>query len=69
MSCDGRRLFLKDNESPHRSAVATEWFKEHSYEFRTLSWPPNFPDNSIEHIFNVLQRVVLRSSPSRTTIA
>ncbi|GFT51497.1 DDE_3 domain-containing protein [Trichonephila clavipes] len=64
MSCvhsDGRGQLQQDNAPPHRSIVITEWTEEHSSEFRTLSWLPNFPDvNIIKHIWDALQRLSLR---------
>lgn len=65
---DGLGQFQQDNATPHTSRVATSWLQDHSSEFIHLHWPPKSPDmNIIEHIWDALQRAVLRRSPTPRT--
>lgn len=61
---DGLDQFQQENATPHMSRVATEWFQEHSSDFKHFHWPPKSPDVNInEHIWEALQRAVRKRSP------
>lgn len=62
--------FQKDNVIPHISRVATVWLQEHSSDFRHFHCPHKSLDrNTIEHIWDDLQRAVRkRSPPPRTSM-
>ncbi|GBN49765.1 hypothetical protein AVEN_36002-1 [Araneus ventricosus] len=60
--------FQQDSTTPHMSRVATNWFQEHSSDFRHFHCPPRSPDmNIIELICVALQCPVQKRSPPPRT--
>jgi hypothetical protein len=50
-------IFQQDNDSKHRSKLATKWFQDHN--IKVLPWPASSPDQSIiEHVWDYLDRQV-----------
>lgn len=43
-----------DNAPWHKAKVAQEWLEEHNNEFEVINWPPN----SEEHLWDVLNKRV-----------
>ncbi|GJE96522.1 transposable element Tcb2 transposase [Phanerochaete sordida] len=56
-------IFQQDNDSKHKSRMATRWFEDH--DITVLPWPSSSPDmNLIEHVWDVLDRK-LRARPTK----
>ncbi|GFW41102.1 transposable element tcb2 transposase [Trichonephila clavipes] len=61
--------YSQDNAAPHSSRIAEEWPQKYSSEFRHFSWPTKSPVmNSIEHIWDALQRAVQKRYPPHLTL-
>lgn len=56
-------IFQQDNDSKHKSRMATRWFEDHG--ITVLPWLSSSPNmNLIEHVWNVLDRK-LRAQPTK----
>ncbi len=55
-SSDG--YFQQDNAPCLKAQIISDWFLEHDNEFTLLKWPPQSPDNPIEHLWDVVEREI-----------
>lgn len=55
-------IFQQDNNPKHTSGIARAWFEKN--HVTVLRWPPSSPDmNIIEHIWDYLDRQILKHNP------
>ncbi|GBN71600.1 hypothetical protein AVEN_44011-1 [Araneus ventricosus] len=65
---DGR--IRQDNAPCHKAQIVLELFEEHTDEYHLMSWPPNSTDhNSMEHIWDVIERQLRAQTPPYPNIS
>ncbi|GBN02324.1 hypothetical protein AVEN_228679-1 [Araneus ventricosus] len=66
----GNGIFQQDNAPSYKARIVLEWFEEHADEFHLMSWPPNLPSlNSMEHIWDVMERQLRAQTPPYPNIS
>ncbi|KFM63795.1 Transposable element Tcb1 transposase, partial [Stegodyphus mimosarum] len=62
-------IFMDDNAPCHRTTIVRDWLEEHSGQFQRMIWSPRSPDmNSIEHLWDIIERLVRAQNPSPSTL-
>ncbi len=50
--------FQQDNAPCHKAQIISDWFLEHDNEFNLLKWPTVTKSQSIEHLWDVVEREI-----------